>query len=97
MSFQYKLIVNDIKPNSQIQGTLWLHKTSGVLFIAIDDYRQMASSETTLSSLADDELWMDTIESASAPLSPAIGQIWIQSSTTVWVYLDKWIPICGVV
>jgi len=97
LSFQYKLIVNDIKPNSQIQGTLWLHKTSGVLFIAIDDYRQMASSETTLSSLADDELWMDTIESASAPLSPAIGQIWIQSSTTVWVYLDKWIPICGVV
>jgi hypothetical protein len=95
MSLQYKVIINDTKPTEQIQGTLWLHKTSGILFIAIDDYRQMASSETSLSSLIDEIKWMNTIESSTAPVAPAVCQIWIQASTTVWIYLDKWIQICG--
>jgi len=94
MAFQYKLIINDTKPTNQVQGTVWLHKTSGVLFLAIDDYRQMAASETTLSSLMDDIKWIDVIESSTEPASPIVGQLWIQSSATVWVFLDKWILIC---
>lgn len=97
MSFQYKVIINDTKPTEQIQGTLWLHKTSGVLFLAIDDYRQIAASEISLSSLDDVIKWMDTIESSSDPIDPSVCQIWIQDSLNVWVYLDKWIPLCGTV
>ncbi len=96
MAFQYKVIINDTKPVNQIIGTIWLQKTSGVVFLNIDDYRQFASSENSYAANINEEKLMNVIESTTEPISPELLQIWVKTDNyTVWIWLDKWVPIIG--
>lgn len=96
MGGTYDLYVQDTPPQNKRPGTLWLKKDIGLLSIAMGEnkYNHFSAGEGNL--IITDGFYVRTqIASSTPPVSPVIGQLWLQDSANYWVFLGKWVPFGG--
>ena len=98
MAIDYTLVVQTTPPVNKQPGILWLQKIPGMLSIYAggDKYPTIAQGEPNL-SITDGVYLLSVITTTGTtpPISPSVGQLWLDANYSYWVWLGKWCPMGG--
>jgi hypothetical protein len=97
MAFTYGLIASETEPIQIAPGTFWIIPSQGLLTIYYRDgnFHHIAVGKGNL-VLTDGYYFKTVTESSTAPTSPAIGDLWYDTSNyNYWAWLGMWCPVGG--
>ncbi|MCW8831095.1 MAG: hypothetical protein OQK32_06180 [Gammaproteobacteria bacterium] len=97
MAFTYTVVIQETEPTQISPASFWIKPSQGILTIYYQDgvFHHLAAGNGNL--VASDGTFFRTVsEGTTPPVSPSIGDLWLQTDqNTYWAWLGRWCPIGG--